>query len=233
MHRKSEKQKQSSIFAIILLVICAFGAGVFIYIRTLPVDWDAGACGGGYASFIFNKYSDELTRKFVDESNSRQYISTAKALSGTQEATWEDRTLFLQFDIQYEHSEYGITTQTVCFTGQRIWFDTYDWSGAVVVNDESLDAITIEGEIVEVVRYGEHATLHLRIHEEIVALNLQEDTIIQNAENQGGTLDDLLEGSTIEAMVDPDVWYDTWQDVETGLVHEMTVYYKCHKITIR
>lgn len=98
---------------------------------------------------------------------------------------------------------------------------------------ETSDAITLEGEIVEVVRYGEHATLHLRIHEEIVALNLQEDTIIQNAENQGGTIDDLLEGLTIEAMVDPDVWYDTWQDIETGLRHEMTVYYKCHKIIIR
>ena len=59
------------------------------------------------------------------------------------------------------------------------------------------------------------------------------ETRIQNAENQGGTIDDLLEGSTIEAMVDPDVWYDTWQDIETGLRHEMTVYYKCHKIIIR
>lgn len=60
--------------------------------------------------------------------------ANAKALSGTQGAIWEDRTLLLQFDIQYEHSEDGITTQIVCFTGQRIWFDTYDWSGAVVVN---------------------------------------------------------------------------------------------------
>lgn len=47
MHRESGKQKQSGIFAVILLVICACGAGVFIYIRTLPVDWDAGCHGLG------------------------------------------------------------------------------------------------------------------------------------------------------------------------------------------
>ena len=100
-------------------------------------------------------------------------------------------------------------------------------------NIDDTTAITIEGEISDVVIYGERATLYLKINEKDVALNLQEDTLIKNAKNQNCTYDNLIVGLMIEAAVDPNVWYDTREDVETGVQYEMSVYYKCYKILIK
>ena len=113
-----------------VFLICIIG-GV-IYIRNLSVDWDAGACGGGYATFIFDKYSEALTQKFVDGSDNRESISNIKAIRGTQEAEWEDKTIYLEFDVQYDLPSQGTITERIHFIGQRTWFDTYKWSGAIV-----------------------------------------------------------------------------------------------------
>ena len=116
-------------------IACIVLAGIITsinYIRKLPVDWDAGACNGGYAAFIFDKYSKELTQKYLDGSRDKDDILSVEAIKGTQEAEWEDQTIYLQFDLQYEHSTQGTVTETVRFIGQRTWFDTYDWSGAIV-----------------------------------------------------------------------------------------------------
>ena len=116
-------------------IACIVLAGIIMsinYIRKLPVDWDAGACSGGYAAFIFDKYNQVLTQKYLDGLGDKDDILSVKAIKGTQEAEWEDQTIYLQFDLQYEHSTQGTVTETVRFIGQRTWFDTYDWSGAIV-----------------------------------------------------------------------------------------------------
>lgn len=106
--------------------------GGITYIRHLPVDYDAGACSGGYAAFIFDKYKEELVKKYYDGMEDNSDISSIKAVQGTQAAEWEGRTLFLQFDIQYKSSIQGTVSERIGFIGQRIWFDTYDWSSAIV-----------------------------------------------------------------------------------------------------
>lgn len=135
MTQKNEGPKKKLIVRLITGITCLVLVGIagsIIYIRNLPVDWDAGACGGGYATFIFDKYNEELTQKFLDGSEEKNAIHSAEAIRGTQEAEWEDQTIFLQFDVHYEHSTQGTITETVRFIGQRTWFDTYDWSGAIV-----------------------------------------------------------------------------------------------------
>lgn len=102
------------------------------YIRNLPVDWDAGACGGGYSTFIFDKYSVELVEKHFNGMADNSSVTSIEAIRGTQDAQWEDQTIFLQFDVQYEHATQGTVTERLRFTGQRTWFDTYDWSGAII-----------------------------------------------------------------------------------------------------
>jgi len=130
-NKRHNTKKYISIALVVALVLgCILGS--IIYIRNLPVDYDAGACGGGYATFIFDKYNEELTEKYVSGMIDNSNISSAKAVRGTQEAEWEDQTLFLQFDIQYEYSTQGTVTERVRFIGQRTWFDTYDWGGAII-----------------------------------------------------------------------------------------------------
>lgn len=127
------KKKNIRIIAVAFIGILFVGViGSMSYIRNLPVDYDAGACGGGYATFIFDKYNEELIEKYYDGMADNSNISSVKAIRGTQEAQWEDQTIFLQFDVQYEHSTQGTVTERVRFTGQRTWFDTYDWSGAII-----------------------------------------------------------------------------------------------------
>lgn len=127
------KKKNIRIIAVAFICILFVGViGSMSYIRNLPVDYDAGACGGGYATFIFDKYNEELIEKYCDGMADNSNISSVKAIRGTQEAQWEDQTIFLQFDVQYEHSTQGTVTERVRFTGQRTWFDTYDWSGAII-----------------------------------------------------------------------------------------------------
>lgn len=132
--RAKKRLKMRKIISIAIVITLILGPiiGGTVYISNLPVDYDAGACGGGYATFIFDKYNEELTEKCVkfraDDSN----ISSVKVVRGTQEAQWEGKNIFLQFDIQYEHSSQGTIVESVRFIGQRIWFDTYKWSGVII-----------------------------------------------------------------------------------------------------
>ena len=59
-------------------------------------------------------------------------IFSLTAVRGTQEAQWEDQTLFLQFDVEYQHPVQGTVRERLRFIGRRTWFDTYDWSGAII-----------------------------------------------------------------------------------------------------
>jgi transcriptional regulator with XRE-family HTH domain len=127
------KLKKKHIICIIAAIVFCLIIGVVIRIYTLPVDWDAGACGGGYATHIFDKYSDELVQKYLDGSDRKDEIISIEAVRGTQEAEWEDRTLYLHFDIQYNHDTEGTIIERITFIGHRYWFDTYKWGGAIIV----------------------------------------------------------------------------------------------------
>ncbi len=134
---KKRAFRKGFIIAIVCAVVLLCGIlGGYLYARNLPVDWDAGACGGGYATFIFDKYSDELVQKYLNGSADKENITSIEAVRGTQTAEWEGQTIFLQFDIEYQHSTQGKVTERVRFVGQRTWFDTYDWSGAIIEGDK-------------------------------------------------------------------------------------------------
>ena len=112
-------KKKHSIFLVTALALCIIiGTAIRIYI--LPVEWDAGACGGGYATYIFDKYSRELVQKYLDGSQIKDEIASIEAVRGTQEAEWENRTIYLHFDIQYEHETNRTVTEHVTFIGSLL-----------------------------------------------------------------------------------------------------------------
>ncbi len=121
---------------ILLVVLAVFLLLATLYIgwgRTRTVAFDAGACGGGYGTYIFDKYQDRLVNIFLAGNDRAADISDISALRGTQQASWEGQTLYLEFTMQYTHTEAGALQQQVRFVGHRIWFDTYRWSGAILV----------------------------------------------------------------------------------------------------
>ena len=134
-HENKEKKKNRrniAIAVIVTIVLLGSILGGYFFARNLPVDWDAGACGGGYATFIFDKYSNELVKKYLDGSDNKDNIISIEAVRGSQTAEWEGQTIFLQFDIKYQNSNQEEVTERLRFIGQRTWFDTYDWSGAII-----------------------------------------------------------------------------------------------------
>ena len=125
MKHGSAKRKRSVLCVFFAVLLCALLGG-FLLLRGLPVSWDAGACGGGYAAFVFDKYSAELVEKLRRGLDDADEASSIQAVRGTQTAKWDGRTIFLQFDVTDPHGESGSVTKSVHFTGRRVWFDTYD-----------------------------------------------------------------------------------------------------------
>ena len=124
------RRKAALLIAASLLAL-AVGSCLWLHLR--PVSFDAAACSGGYATWIFDKYSDELTEKFYTCSDQKEFISNITAVRGSHEASWDERLIFLSFDVTYLHETEGEVTLRLSFTGERIWSDTFRWGGAVMV----------------------------------------------------------------------------------------------------
>lgn len=131
---KKQKIKIWITSIISLLQIAIFTVAGYIYTR--PVEWDSGACGGGYVTWIFDKYSEELTESFLNGmGEEKNNVVSVEAVRGTQSADWEEKQIFLEFDIKYNHKANGETTEKVRFIGTRYWIDSFKWSGAIIVGE--------------------------------------------------------------------------------------------------
>ena len=51
---KTKRNFTGKMLAVILCLVFLCAAGIVVYLRILPVDYDAGACSGGYETFIFD-----------------------------------------------------------------------------------------------------------------------------------------------------------------------------------
>ncbi len=131
--RVSKEQKKRLWIISLIVLLLIVGLSIAGYIYTRPVKWDAGACGGGYGTWIFDKYNRELTEKFLNGMGAeKENIISAEAIRGTHDADWEDRQIFLEFDIKYKHKTDGEITEKVRFIGTRYWIDSFKWSGAII-----------------------------------------------------------------------------------------------------
>ena len=131
---KGEAFNKRAAICVAAAMMCGVILAGITYIRMLPVEWDAGVCGGGYATFVFNKYGKELAQKYPSRLSNKDDILCAKAICGTQSARWEGQTFYLIFDVQYADAKQGVVTETVRFIGRRVWFDTYKWGAGIAVH---------------------------------------------------------------------------------------------------
>ena len=86
---KGEAFNKRAAICVAAAMMCGVILAGITYIRMLPVEWDAGVCGGGYATFVFNKYGKELAQKYTSRLSNKDDILCAKAICGTQSARWE------------------------------------------------------------------------------------------------------------------------------------------------
>lgn len=69
------------VFAAVILLYTGLAAVIYF----LPVSRDAAGCRGGYASFVFNKYSDDLMEKYVSGHGDKEKIISAVAVPGSRQ----------------------------------------------------------------------------------------------------------------------------------------------------
>ena len=122
---KKNKSARIVLGAVTTLVTCVIG--YMFVVAHLPIAWDAGACTGGYTTYIFDKYQETLLEEIIKYNGENAQISNIQALRGTQEAEWEGQGIYMKFDVQYERQDVGVVVETLEFVGERKWTDTFEW----------------------------------------------------------------------------------------------------------
>lgn len=117
------------IFVIIVTAVITFAATV-LYIANQPVSFDAGACGGGFATAVYDQYADRLiednyfylTRDIKDKD-----VVSISPVRETRDVKYEGKAIYMSFDIVYTFSDFSSKNKKVSFVGERKWIQNYKW----------------------------------------------------------------------------------------------------------
>lgn len=107
----------------IVSVFIVFGAVIFA--SCLPVEFDSGTCAGGFSSYIYDKYGEELAMEFLENYPGEPILVE---LSKGADVEWVDRIIFMEFDVTYQFADGEKREKTLRFVGERYWFEKYNWS---------------------------------------------------------------------------------------------------------
>ena len=117
------------IFVVIVTAVITFAATV-LYIANQPVSFDAGACGGGFATAVYDQYADRLiednyfylTRDIKDKD-----VVSISPVRETRDVTYEGKAIYMSFDIVYTFSDFSSKNKKISFVGERKWIQNYKW----------------------------------------------------------------------------------------------------------
>ena len=117
------------IFVIIVTAVITFAATV-LYIANQPVSFDAGACGGGFATAVYDQYADRLiednyfylTRNIMDKD-----VVSISPVRETRDVKYEGKAIYMSFDIVYTFSDFSSKNKKISFVGERKWIQNYKW----------------------------------------------------------------------------------------------------------
>ena len=117
------------IFVIIVTAVITFAVPV-MYIANQPVSFDAGACGGGFATAVYDQYADRLiednyfylTRDIKDKD-----VVSISPVRETRDVKYEGKAIYMSFDIVYTFSDFSSKNKKISFVGERKWIQNYKW----------------------------------------------------------------------------------------------------------
>ena len=138
---KITKKLIIKIIAIIIGTMLFLAAAAYVLIGLFgPVSVDSAACSGGYSTFLFDKYSEELTEKFlenIENSEERHPVFVSARPVGKEhvEMNSSKRDIWLTFTVLGEAKSGNEYAYSVTFKGKRIWYDTYKWTSVSINGD--------------------------------------------------------------------------------------------------
>lgn len=137
---KITKKLVIKIIAIIIGTMLFLAAAAYVLIGLFgPVSVDSAACSGGYRTFLFDKYSEELAEKFLknlENSEERRpvYVS-ARLINEHIEMNSNKRDIWLKCTVACKAKSGNEYAYDVTFKGERIWYDTYKWTSVSINGD--------------------------------------------------------------------------------------------------
>ncbi len=130
---KTNKKKLPKIWTYIITIIITalitFIATI-LFIANRPVSFDAGACGGGFATAVYDQYADKLIEDnyfYLTRDYNDTEIINISPVRDSRDVRYEGKAIYISFDVIYTFSDRK--TETVClrFVGDRKWIQSYDW----------------------------------------------------------------------------------------------------------
>ena len=127
--KKKLPKIRTYIITIIITALITFIATV-LFIANRPVSFDAGACGGGFATAVFDQYSVKLindnyfslTRDFKDND-----VISIFPIRESRDLHYEGKAIYMSFDAEYTFTDNTTKTVQLQFMGERKWIQCYDW----------------------------------------------------------------------------------------------------------
>ncbi len=111
--------KYLKMLVLMIALSCFILIGIYHF---LPVSYDAGACGGGFNSYIYNKNIEKLTELYLKNNN----IDNAYASNDYYTVGYQGRDLYITTTLSYEDNGETIEEEAY-FKGKRIWTEIYIW----------------------------------------------------------------------------------------------------------
>jgi len=94
---------------------------VVILVSLLPVSYDAGICGGGFKSYVFQENIEELDSIILEQYDSVRRLSDDKKVIESIE--WDGRKIMINIVYLVEGE-----TKEFTFIGKRYWIEKYKWA---------------------------------------------------------------------------------------------------------
>ena len=113
----------------ILTAIITF-LGTILYIANRPVSFDAGACGGGFETAVFDQYADRLVADnhfYLTRDYKGRDIISISPVRDSREVKYEGKAIYMSFDIIYTFGDHSSQTEKISFVGERKWIQNYKW----------------------------------------------------------------------------------------------------------
>lgn len=133
-NKKENKYKPIPVWLkyILIITITAIVTFIFtiIYISNLPVSSDAGACGGGFATAVYDQYADRLIDEnyfYLTRDIDVKDIVNITPVRESRDVTYEGKAIYMSFDIIYTFSDLSTATKNISFIGERKWIQNYKW----------------------------------------------------------------------------------------------------------
>ena len=104
--------------------IIIFSSLLILYVLIgvlLPVNFDAGACGGGYPSYLAKQDHNNFNALISEQLGNYEMVSTTDQIA--ENLDWSGHTITTNMKVKADNKIYEVYLK-----GRRYWYERYSWN---------------------------------------------------------------------------------------------------------